>query len=165
MAVVARPFFSRHIRVICGAAGLACASCSTVDPGPNFVVPDEQFDADYFFCHVEPDFLVAKRCGPGDPAAGDPSGGCHFNPAAVSVMTLADHATVDCGGGDHPTTRGQIGAGSPAQANLQAATLEMSRDYLTAPLFVRATGSNHPRAVIAKDDSAVDVLRRWAERP
>ena len=80
------------------------------------------------------ELLFAKKCGPGDPAAGDPGNGCHFNSSAVSGMALVEHAPVDCGGG-HPTNRGQVGAGSGAQGNLQAVSLEMSRDYLTAPLF------------------------------
>ncbi|MEO8875837.1 MAG: hypothetical protein ABI461_09640 [Polyangiaceae bacterium] len=136
--------------------------CTTIDPGPNFVVPDQTFNADYFFCHVEPELLVAKKCGPGDPAAGDPVNGCHFNSSAVSGMALLDHTPVDCGGGDHPVNTLQVGSGSPAQGNLQAASLEMSQDYLTAPIFVRPTGTNHPRAVYQKDDPVVEVLKTWA---
>jgi hypothetical protein len=148
----------------CTLATLLVPSCATVDPGPNFVVPDEQFDADYFFCHVEPDFLFAKKCGTGDPAAGDKANGCHFNASAVSGLALRDHPRVDCGGGDRPTSRGQLGAGGPAQGNLQAASLVMSRDYLTAPIYVRATGQTHPRPIIAKDDPAVEILKSWAQK-
>ena len=50
---------------------LVLAACDAVDPGPNFVVPDEHFNEDYFYCHVEPELLFAKKCGSGDPAAGD----------------------------------------------------------------------------------------------
>ncbi len=150
------------VRVLLAAAVLA--ACQTVDPGPNFVVPDERFDADYFFCHVEPEVLFAKKCGSGDPAAGDAANGCHFNASAVSGMALVDHPAVVCNG-DKPADRSQIGTGSAAQANLQAATLVMSRDYLTAPIYVRPTGSNHPRAVLAKDDPVVDILRTWAQQP
>jgi len=141
------------------------AACTTVDPGPNFVVPDEHFDEDYFYCHVEPELFVAKKCGSGDPAAGDPPNGCHFNSSAVSGMALRDHPPVDCGGGDHPASRAAVGTGSPAEGNFQAATLEMSTDYLTAPLFVRPTGQNHPRAVFAKDDPVVNVVKTWATKP
>jgi hypothetical protein len=145
-------------------ATLLVPSCARVDPGPNFVVPDEQFDADYFFCHVEPELLFAKKCGSGDPGAGDKPNGCHFNSAAVSGMALRDHPRIDCGGGDRPVNRAQLGAGSAAQGNLQAASLEMSRDYLTAPLYVRSTGQTHPRAVIAKDDPVVEIIKTWSER-
>lgn len=144
-------------------AAAVTGSCRNVDPGPPFVIPDEQFDADFFFCRVEPEVLFAKKCGPGDPGAGDPPNGCHFNSSAVSGMAIAAHAPIDCADG-HPTNRAQIGAGSAAQGNLQAAALEMSRDVDTAPLFVRPTGNNHPRAIFTKDDPVVDVIRQWAAR-
>lgn len=152
------------LRAASGAAMLASAlsvcACSTVDPGPNFVVPDENYDADFFFCRIEPELLFAKRCGSGDP--GD-NGGCHFNSSAVSGMALADHAPVDCADG-RPVNRAQVGAGSGAQGNLQAASLVMSRDYLTAPLYLRPTGQNHPRPIFAPDDPVVEVIREWAQR-
>ena len=147
------------------ALALGGLGCTVVDPGPNFVVPDERFDADYFFCHVEPEVLLQKRCGPGDPASGDAINGCHFNSSAVSGMALRDHPAVDCAGGDHPVDRTQTGSGGPAQGNLQAASLEMSRDYVTAPILTRPTGSNHPRAVLTKDDPAVTVIKTWAQKP
>lgn len=141
----------------------AVIGCTTVDPGPNFVVPDEQFDADFFFCRVEPELLFAKKCGPGDPAAGDASHGCHFNSSAVSGMAIADHAPVDCDGA-RPRSRAQLGAGGPAQGNLQAVTLVMSRDVSTAPLLLRPTGQNHPRQIFSREDPVVDVLREWARK-
>jgi hypothetical protein len=144
-------------------AALAC-SCTTIDPGPNFVVPDEQFDADFFFCRIEPEVLVAKRCGPGDPAAGDNANGCHFNSSAVSGMALTSHPPVDCVDG-HPVNRAQVGAGSGAQGNLQAASLDMSRDYQTAPFYLRPTGQNHPRTIFPRDDQAmVALIRQWAQK-
>lgn len=142
---------------------LALIGCTTVDPGPNFVVPDEQFDADYFFCHVEPEILFAKKCGPGEPGQ-DPANGCHFNSSAVSGMAIVDHPPIECGANGRPTNRVQLGAGSPAQGNLQAASLVMSRDVDTAPIFLRPTGANHPRAIFAKDDPVVAILREWAKR-
>ena len=145
-------------------AWLLLSGCTTVDPGPNFVVPDEHFDSDFFFCHVEPEVLFAKKCGSGEPGT-DPGGGCHFNSSAVSGMALVDHAPVDCGGGDHPVDRTQVGGQSAAAGNLTAASLEMSRDYLTAPIVVRPTGNNHPRAIFAKNDPAVDVIKAWAQKP
>jgi hypothetical protein len=143
--------------------GILGGGCTTVDPGPNFVVPDEQFDADFFFCRVEPELLVAKRCGPGDPAAGDAPGGCHFNASAVSGMAIVDHAPVECAG-NRPVSRAGIGPGSAANANLGAVTLVMSRDVATAPLFVRPTGQNHPRAIFAAGDPVQDLLREWAQK-
>lgn len=139
-------------------------SCTTVDPGPNFVVADETFDADFFFCHVEPELIFGKKCGPGDPGAGDQANSCHFNASAVSGMALLNHAPVDCGGGDRPVNRAQVGAGGPAQGNLQSVSLVMSRDYLTAPVYVRPIGNSHPRAIFPGNDPVVDVLRRWAQK-
>lgn len=143
--------------------GISASACTTVDPGPTFVVPDEQFDADFFFCRVEPEVLTAKRCGAGDPAAGDAANGCHFNASAVSGMALVNHAPIDCANG-RPVNRAQLGAGSGAQGNLQAASLVMSRDIATAPIFVRPTGQNHPRAIFPREDPVAEVLREWARR-
>lgn len=145
------------------AIAVASWSCTTIDPGPNFVVPDEQFDADFFFCRLEPEVLTLKKCGPGDPAAGDPANGCHFNSSAVSGMAIAPHPPIDCLDG-RPTNRAQIGAGSAAQGNLQAASLVMSRDFATAPLLLRPTGQNHPRAVFPRGDPAEDIIRQWAQK-
>ena len=144
------------------AAALLLVGCSPVDPGPNFVVSEENFDADFFFCRVEPEVLVAKRCGPGDPGQ-DPANGCHFNSSAVSGMPLADHAPVTCDNG-RVVNRAQVGTGSAAQGNLQSASLAMSRDILTAPIYLRPTGQNHPRAIFGRDDAVVEVLRQWAAR-
>jgi len=158
------PFIVRHVRThVIVVAVAMLAGCTSVDPGPNFVVPDETFDADYFFCHVEPEILFAKKCGPGDPGAGDPGNGCHFNSSAVSGMALQNHAPIDCAN-DRPVNRAQLGAGSAAQGNLQAASLVMSRDVDTAPIFLRPTGANHPRAVFQKDDPVVGILRTWARK-
>ena len=147
-------------RLAASVLALAAAACTTVDPGPNFVVPDEQFDADFFFCRVEPELLIAKKCGPGE---GGDNNNCHFNSSAVSGMALAPHPTIECADG-RPTNRAQIGAGSAAQGNLQAASLVMSRDYATAPIYLRPTGQNHPRSVFPKEDPVVDIIRQWAQK-
>lgn len=147
---------------VLGLTGLlvALTGCTTVDPGPNFVVPDEQFDADFFFCRVEPELLFGKRCGNGNPGE---ENSCHFNPSAVSGMAIANHAPIECADG-RPVNRVQLGAGGPAQGNLQAASLVMSRDVDTAPIYLRPTGSNHPREIFPKNDPVVEVLREWARR-
>lgn len=139
------------------------AGCTTVDPGPNFVVPDPQFDADFFFCRVEPELLVTKKCGSGDPGAGDAANGCHFNPNAVSGMALRSHAPIECAN-DRPTNRALLTPGGAAQGNLESVTFVMSPDVLTAPLFLRPTGQNHPRAIFGRDDPFVETLRQWAQR-
>ena len=143
---------------------LGCVGCVSVDPGPDFVVPDETFDANYFYCHVEPELIFEKNCGPGDPTLDKPNS-CHFNGSAVSGMALLAHTAVDCGGGDLPVDNTQIGSGSAAQSNLEAVSLEMNRDYTTAPLLIRPSGNNHPRTVFPRDDPQVNqLLSTWASK-
>jgi hypothetical protein len=137
-------------------------SCESVDPGPNFVIPNESFNEDYFFCYVEPQYLFAKQCGPG--GSGD-GGRCHFNASAVSGMALRDHPPVDCDANGHPTNRAQVSTGSLARANFTSASLEMSRDYQTAPILVRPLGANHPRPIFMMGDAAIAVLQQWATKP
>jgi len=145
---------------------LAACGCTTVDPGPNFSIANTSFDGDYFYCHVEPQFIVAKHCGPGGPSD---SNSCHFVPSAVSGMVLLDHPPVDCGGGDHPVDTTQIGTGSPAQSNLEAVSFEMSKDYTTAPIYVRPSGSGnalyHPRQIFDPGDvTVIQLLSTWASK-
>jgi hypothetical protein len=150
-------------RIVLAAAPLA--GCVTIDPGANFVVPDVTFDSDYFYCHIEPELIFAKNCGPGDPTKGDSTNSCHYNPSAVSGMALIQHPAVDCGGGDHPLDTSQTGTGGPAQGNLEAVSLEMSTQWETAPLFVRPSGNNHPRAVFDQSDPQVRMLlSTWASK-
>ena len=134
--------------------------CTSIDPGPNFVVPEEVFDADYYYCHVEPQFIFAKKCGPGGPSD---NGSCHFS-SSVSAMALLDHPPVDCGGGDHPLDTTQT-AGKPA-IDFQQVSFEMSRDYMTAPLFVRpSNGLNHPRVIFSPTDAVANqILSTWASK-
>lgn len=149
------------------AVAAATAACTSIDPGPNFVVPPETFDPDYFYCHVEPQIIVGYKCGPGDPSKGDPSGGnsCHFS-SAVSGMALRMHPPVPCGGGDHPLDGTLTATGSAAQSNFENVSFEMSRDYLTAPVYVRPLGHAHPRAVYTDKDLPVvqQVLSTWASK-
>jgi hypothetical protein len=139
---------------------LSMISCTSIDPGANFVVPEEVFDADYYYCHVEPAFIFAKKCGPGD--ASDNSS-CHYS-SSVSGMALLDHPPIDCGGGDHPLD--VTSTAGAAQSDFQAVSLEMSRDYMTAPLFVRpSNGLNHPRVVFSPSDPQVNqLLSTWASK-
>jgi hypothetical protein len=139
--------------------------CTTIDPGPNFSASNSAFDADFFYCHVEPEYIFAKKCGPGDPSKDAPNG-CHFNASVVTGMALLDHPAVNCGGGDHPVDRTQTGTGSPAQGNYEAASLEMSHQYNTAPIFVRPGGSNHPRQIFdpTMDTQVNQLLAAWASK-
>ncbi len=147
------------------AAAGAAGGCTTVDPGPNFVVPNTTFDPNYFYCQVEPHFIFAYGCGTGDPSKGDPPNGCHFNQSAVSGMALIDHPAVDCAGGDVPVNQADIGTGSPAASNYEAVSIEMNADWTNAPLFVRPSGSNHPRQIFPSSDTTVQaILSTWASK-
>jgi hypothetical protein len=152
------------------AASMLCAcTATTVDPGRSFSLPDISFDADYFYCHVEPELIFAKKCGPGDPAKGDASNGCHFNSSAVSAMVLFDHPAVDCGGGDHPLNAMDVGSGSAPQSNLESVSFEMNKVYTTAPVYVRPSGLGgalyHPRQIFQPDDPQVTtLLSTWASQ-
>jgi hypothetical protein len=161
-------------RAACGylvMLGLGSFGCTSVDPGPNFVSPEIVFDANYFYCHVEPGLITAYNCGPGDPSKGDGSGGCHFTESVVSGMYLLQHNPVDCGGGDIPLDPTQVAIGSAAQGNFETVSLEMSKDYTIAPIYTRPSSYNgqppsaHPRAVFDQSDATViQLLSTWASK-
>jgi hypothetical protein len=140
----------------CGEHGLFP---STVDPGPDFSVADVVFDEGYYYCKVEP-VLVAQRCGPGDPAQGDASGGCH---AAVTSFRLTEYLPLvadTCAGGVVP---GTVSIPPAAQQNYQNAQARMKRDIDNSPLFTRPTGkAQHPRTIFDAMSPEADVIRLWA---
>jgi hypothetical protein len=139
----------------------AVAGCTSIDPGPDFVVPNATFDPDYFYCHVEPQYIFGPKymCGAGQATDGNQ---CHFS-SSVTGMALLDHAPVNCGGGDHPVDLTEIATGSPAAGNYQAVSLEMSADWSSAPVYVRPLGNSHPRAIFTSMDPVpVQILSTWA---
>lgn len=143
-------------------------ACTTIDPGDNYSLATDTFDSDYFYCHVEPEFIFQQNCGPGDPSAfPSDTGSCHFS-AAVSGMNLQAHPAIDCGGGDHPTIAGlaSTGTSSPAAGNYAAVSFEMNRDYTMAPLWLRPTGQiAHPRTIFPESDMTVrQLLSTWASK-
>jgi hypothetical protein len=150
---------------------LAGASCTSVDPGPQFVVPQQVFDANFYYCHVEPQLIFQYNCGPGDPSKGDANDGCHYNPAIVSGMILIKHDPIDCGGADVPVDPTQVAIGSAAQQDLQSVSLEMAKDYTQAQLYTRPSSLNgqappaHPRGVFAQEDTTIQtLLAAWANK-
>jgi hypothetical protein len=154
---------------VAGLVGIA-TGCVSVDPGPDFVVPQTVFDANYFYCEVEPNFIFANSCGSGDGSKGDKPNGCHFNASAVSGMALLDHPAVPCNG-DIVSDPSQTGTGSPAESNLEAVSLEMNKDYTTAPLYTRPSDLSgcpptaHPRCIFQHDDPTVNqILSTWASK-
>ena len=58
--------------------------CTSIDPGSSLVVPITSFDSDYFYCHVEPQYIfgAAYKCGSGQ--AGD-NNSCHFSSAVPGM--------------------------------------------------------------------------------
>lgn len=154
------PTLAAGLGILVAALG---AACTTVDPGETFIVPNQTFNEDFFYCEVEPKLIFGKGCG-------DLQGsntGCHYNSAVVSGMPLQNHPPVDCANGK-PTSPPSLG--SPAKSNYTSVSLQMSRDYLTAAIYVRPTSTTaHPQvngtSVYAKDDAVVDVIRQWAQRP
>jgi hypothetical protein len=158
-------------RLACAGASLLLlaaafsAACTTVDPGQNFVVPNVSFDPNYFYCHVEPQFIFAPMYSCGTGQSTDPPNGCHFNPSAVSGMALINHPLVDCGGGDIPVNQSQIGTGSAAASNYESVSIEMNVDWMNAPVFVRPTGHTHPRQIFPETDMNVTmILSTWASK-
>ncbi len=150
----------------------------TIDPGANFVIPLSVFNEDFFYCHVEPQYIYAAQTQCGAGGSGD-NGNCHFNSSAVSGMALIDHPLINCGGGDHPVQgdpagSGAVGPNSPANANFSAVSLEMSRncpDYAScqAPVLTRPTKTDaHPRQIFdpANDPAALqNIIYQWAATP
>lgn len=137
--------------------GVALLGCGTVDPGPNFQFADVVFDANFFYCKVEP-MLVQEKCGAGDPTKD--SSGCHFN---VTSFRLQDHPPGDslanCGGGVVPA--GNVSTVS--QANWGAASGKMDTDPERAPLLRRPTQEDlHPRQIFPAKSPQADLIRQWA---
>ncbi len=161
------------VRWACGTIVAALAAsvwgCTTIDPGPPFRVPLSVFNENFFYCHVEPEYLFAPQTQCGSGQASD-NGNCHYNSSAVSGMALLQHPAIDCGGGDVPLDKSTIT--QPAQANFTAASLEMSRncsDYQScqAAILKRPTTTNgHPRQIFDPTDPTLpNVIYKWAATP
>jgi hypothetical protein len=164
---------SRRWTWVLGPVLLACSSCTSVsvDPGHDFSVPLVAFDANFYYCHVEPQLIFQYNCGPGDPSKGDANNGCHYNPAVVSGMILFQHDPIDCGGGEVPLDPTLVASGSAAQNDFQSVQLEMSKVYTQSQLFTRPSsfqGQNptaHPRAIFDQGDQTIQqLLSTWASK-
>jgi len=141
----------------CGEEGLLP---TTVDPGPDFNVADIVFDDGYFYCQVEP-ILFARRCGPGDPALGDASGGCHHN---VTSFRLTDYSPLVA-----DTCTGNVPAPGTiteaARQNYQTSQARMKRDPSIAPLLQKPLkNQQHPRQIFSSDSADAEIIRQWATR-
>ncbi len=153
----ARRTATRVLLLAASACGAALPSaCTTIDPGAPYVVPPQDFNANYFYCFVEPKLIFGKKCGDNG------THGCHFSDK-VPGMELQDHPPVTCANGI-PTDQTQVGEGSPASGNLSAVSIEMDRDYLNAPLYLWPTQlvAAHPIQVFKPTDPVVMYIATWA---
>ena len=158
---------SSIVKLVLLALGLStCVGCgdhgvlpTTVDPGQDFQIADVIYDANYFYCKVEP-MLFTQHCGPGDGSKGDPSGGCHFNVTSFRLTNYSPLVGSSCNGLT-PT----INAPNPAQHYYEAAQAQMNRNPDQAPLLNRPTGTiAHPRVIFKKSSPQADIIRTWATK-
>ncbi|MCC6213416.1 MAG: hypothetical protein IT376_00990 [Polyangiaceae bacterium] len=148
-------------RLVALVAVAGSVGCATVEPGEDFSIAEVVYDEGYFYCRVEP-VLFARRCGAGDPSAGDPAGGCHYAVTAYRLTEYGPPLVADgCGGGVVPRTP----ITPEAQKNYQASQVEMQRDPELADLLRRPVGSAlHPRQLFSADSPEADLIREWATR-
>jgi len=132
---------------------------TTVDRGDDFAVADIVFDANYYYCRVEP-VLFQNSCGKGDPNQGDAQGSCHFSATAYRLTDYMPRVGDSCGGGLVPGTNSIPDA---AQRNYQTSQARMKRDPALAPLLQRPTLNQfHPRKIFEPSSMDADAIRQWA---
>ncbi|HEX4335055.1 MAG TPA: hypothetical protein VH062_04025 [Polyangiaceae bacterium] len=140
-----------------GALGsvLVLLGCGTVNTGQDIEFAQITYDANFFYCSVEP-MLFGEHCGPGQ--GSDPASGCHYN---VTTFRLTDHPPVPCTG----SNPGDLQISAAAQANYTAASREMSPDGTSSALLNRPTQqAAHPRMIFALDSKQADLIRQWATK-
>jgi hypothetical protein len=142
----------------------AGVSCQTVDPGPDFVLPAVQYDANYFFCVVEPQILMGGLTINNQTCGGTSSQGCHYSDKVPEMPLQALPKPVACSGGI-PVNSGDVAAGTAPALNLASVSLEMSPIYTDAPIFLWPTQTiqAHPAHVYDANNAAiVNILKTWA---
>ncbi len=134
----------------------ALTACTSIDPGANYIVPDEVFNANYFYCFVEPNLIFGKKCGDNG------TGGCHFSDK-VPEMQLVDHPPIQCANGA-PVDSTTVGQGTPANSNLANVSQQMSTDWMNANIYIWPTQivSAHPIQVFTPSDPVVKYIETWA---
>jgi hypothetical protein len=133
--------------------------CESIDPGANYVVPLNVFNANYFYCYVEPQLIFGKHCGDD----GNGNAGCHYSDK-IPGMALVEHPPVTCADGV-PTDQTQVGTGSPAATNYSAVSGQMSTDYMNAGIYIYPTSTStgmHPLQVYKPTDPVVMYIATWA---
>lgn len=135
---------------------LACDT--TVEAGADFNIADIVFDANFFYCRVEP-MLFAESCGPGS-GAGESSASCHHTQTSFRITDYAPLFAETCEGGVVPQSGAPPAA---AKQNYERAQAKMNRDPARAPLLLKPTGvAVHPRQIFASDSPEAEVIREWA---
>jgi len=133
---------------------------TTVDPGPDFSVADVIFDANFFYCRVEP-MIFAQSCGAGN-GMGESSANCHHTQTSFKIVDYTPLFADNCAGGVVPQQ------GSPpneAQQNYQRAQAKMNSDPQKAQLLIRPTGvANHPRKIFDMSSPEADIIEEWATK-
>jgi hypothetical protein len=154
--------------VVMAAALGAGVSCQTVNPGPNYVLPTIQFDANYFYCVVEPQIIMGGLTG--TPCGDNGTHGCHYSDKVPEMTLIPLPMPVACAGSGTsavPIDPTQTAEGTPAQINLGQVSFQMNSDYTSAPIYLWPTGSLgpnvHPVTVFGPADTrVVDILKTWA---
>ncbi|HEX3593445.1 MAG TPA: hypothetical protein VHU80_00025 [Polyangiaceae bacterium] len=134
---------------------LVAIGCGTVNPGQDIEFAQITYDANFFYCAVEP-MLFSEHCGPGE--GSDPASGCHFN---VTTFRLLDHPAIQCNGNNPQGLQ----IPSEAQSNYRSASSKMSPDATQAPLLNRPTNqSAHPRKIFDLGSAQANLIRQWATK-
>jgi hypothetical protein len=146
------------------ATALVSGSCTTVDPGPNFQLPTIQFNANYFFCVVEPQIIMGGLTK--TPCGDNGTHGCHYSDKVPEMALEQLTQPVECAGGI-PVGQGvsDTASGTPAANNYASVSDQMNAIYTTAPIYLwpSQTISDHPVMVFSTSDTAVvDIIKTWA---
>jgi hypothetical protein len=140
------------------------ANCQTVDPGPQFVVPPTQFDANYFYCTVEPQILMGALTINHQTCGGTATQGCHYSDKVPAMPLQALPQAVACSGG-MPVNPGDVASGTAPALNYASVSLQMSASVKDAPIYTWPTQTvpGHPVQVYLPTDTAVvNILQTWA---
>ena len=141
--------------VSCGDHG---ALPTSVERGPDFQISEVVFDANFFYCRVEPE-IFSSSCGPGEGPQEQNS--CHFS---VTPFRLSDYSPLvfdSCGGGVVPGVSPTL----EAQRNYTVAQAHMDRDLDRAQLYTRPLGiARHPRQIFDANSSAALAIKQWADQ-
>jgi hypothetical protein len=141
------------------ALSFAVLGCDeTIDPGQDFSVADVIFDANFFYCRVEP-MIFGQSCGPGN-GSGESSASCHHTQTSFRVLDYSPLVADGCSGDIVPSG---VPIPSEAQQNYQRAQAKMNRDVNRAALYTKPTGiAEHPREIFTEDSPEADLIREWA---